>query len=203
MRIRDPRSPAPPARTALPEPPPGPVPDEDDAAAARPPAMVEAGEVEDPAEIEPVAPAPPSAIEMALLSTVETIERLIAVLDRETRAVADMDVDGGAALQPEKAALTEAYAMQIKDLGGRGEELATLDEAALEPLAEIRARLFAALEANLHTLANGRDATQRIVDLVTETVSNAAASVQGYGKAGRPPARSGSRCVSVSLDGKF
>ncbi len=138
-----------------------------------------------------------------LLDTLETIRRLVMVLDHETTAVMAMDIAAAALLQDEKIALTDAYAVQMRSLGACRDVLAAFEDEALAPLAEAHTKLTEALRLNLRALENGRQATQRVVETIGQAVREASSGNHGYGRRGTlapPPA---GRCVAVSLDGKI
>lgn len=137
-----------------------------------------------------------------LANAIATIDRLVAVLERETQAVSSMDLTAATVLQEEKVALTDAYAARMKELGGHRDELTAAGDAATGPLAEAHARLTASLRRNLRALENGRRAAERVVETIGAAVRQTAAQGQGYSRRGTPSAPPGGRCIPVSLDGK-
>ena len=142
-------------------------------------------------------------IETLIIDTTETIDRLIALLDQETEAATNQDMELVSTLQPRKALLAEAHLRNVQALNQRSEEATSADKAVLDDLAAARDELGAALDDNLRALDIARSAAQRVFTIIAESARRTANPVDTYSADGMSPATPVPHCYSVSVDDRY
>lgn len=127
--------------------------------------------------------------------------RLAQVLAQEADLLERMQVGKIAGLQKEKTMLTNALELTKKQVAKRPEILEDIDEETRENLREIVTVFNQVLEENYRRLNTARLVNQRIVQAITEVVSEQA-SRDGYDQKGHG-GRAGADAVCVTLDEKI
>lgn len=117
-----------------------------------------------------------------------TIMRQLAeVMDHERRLLHGLRLEAMADLQAEKAALADAYAIEMRRLHAAPERLAELDEGIREDLGHAMQGFQRSLSANVHALQTARSALERLLRTIGDSLADAGTARPGY--AGRPEAR--------------
>lgn len=116
----------------------------------------------------PVAP-PPADMDVYELITVTA--ELMAVLEREIEFLKKMQINEVGKLQEEKQALTKRMEQFRAVIAARPELIRALDEASRDELAEITEAFHYVLAENLRRTAVARAVNQRVVQAITEVVT--------------------------------
>lgn len=128
------------------------------------------------------------------------MQRLAQVMDHERVLLRSMRLDALPDLQDEKAALAEAYEIELGRLRCSPEVL-----AALEP--QVRARLHDAMRefqetvtANMHALLAARSVVERVLQNIADSLARSATG-PSYGAQGQAPvAEPRGQVISIAFD---
>ena len=135
-----------------------------------------------------------------MADSVDLAEELIELLEAETQAIRSHDAVMTARLQPRKAAMTDAYARGVRQLGQHASEIAALGEDWTSALVDVQTRLDDAIAANLRALDIERGAARKIFAIIRDTATRAQGQVDHYTAAGRATQSTPRAAVSVNLD---
>lgn len=131
---------------------------------------------------------------------IETTERLVDVLDRETRLLRAMKLSEAASVQLEKATLAEAYERCIRDLqaedGAAARALTPAQRSALKQAGE---RLASASVDNERALRSARSVNERVLAAIVDAAREQRTATHAYGTKGFA-APSGKTALSLSVD---
>lgn len=120
---------------------------------------------------------------------VTLMQRLGQVLDHERAILRGMRLDGLIDLQAEKAALAEAYEIELDRLRRSPETIAVLEPAVRSRLHDAMRDFQEAMTANLNVLLATRSAIQEVVDNIGESLADGrglGCSVRGETAAATP-----------------
>ena len=127
-----------------------------------------------------------------------TMDALSVLLESEVTALSEADVDGFAALQPSKRELCAVYDRQLRAVEG----LDRLDLPVKQLVIKSRDRLGRAMEQNLAALKTAEYSSERVMQLIVNTVRQTGGQGSFYGGqalAGVTP----KSAVSVTLNKTF
>jgi flagellar biosynthesis/type III secretory pathway chaperone len=128
------------------------------------------------------------------------MKRLGQVMDHERALLHSMRLDDLQDLQEEKAALTDAYEIELKRIRTAPETMASLEPNVREQLESGMRRFQEAATTNMEALA----AAQTVVDKVIRTIADSVAVRQRSNGYGPTPAGSPSgQVISVAFDRKL
>jgi len=108
------------------------------------------------------------------------IRRLQHVLARETQALRSMQLAPLADLQPEKAALVDSYAAEVRHLRGSPELFAALDDDVRETFAAATRELQSTITSNVRALETARGVMEGVVRILGDSLRTVG---QGHGYA--------------------
>ena len=98
------------------------------------------------------------------------IRRLQRVLASETQALRSMQLAPLADLQPEKAALVDSYAVEVRHLRGSPELFAALDEDVRETFATATRELQSTISTNVRALETARGVMEGVVRILGDSL---------------------------------
>lgn len=101
----------------------------------------------------------------ALIALIETFS---ALLEKETKALAQMDFKSIDALQPEKRDLARRYHDQVTALSARKDEMGALDMTLREKMIRKRTSFTLILDKNLRALEATKNSAGRLIDRIRE-----------------------------------
>jgi ABC-type antimicrobial peptide transport system ATPase subunit len=137
----------------------------------------------------------------AILMTL--MKRLGQIMDHERALLTSLRLEDLKELQEEKAALAEAYELEMQRLRTAPETFAALDDGVREQMENAMRRFQAASQANLQALA----AAQTVVDKVVRNIADGLARLkrgpcyQASGMAAAQP--SSGQVISVAFNRKL
>ena len=111
------------------------------------------------------------------------VRRLQHVLTRETQMLRSMQVTALADLQPEKAALVDAYAAEVRQLRGSPELFAALDDGVRESFAEATRELQSTITTNVRALESARSVMEGVVRTLGDSLRSVGQG-KGYAASG-------------------
>ena len=131
------------------------------------------------------------------------MKRLSQIMDHERAILASLRLDDLKELQEEKAALAEAYELEMQRLRTTPGTFAALDDGVREKIEAAMRRFQEASQANLMALASA----QTVVDKVVRNIADGLARhrrgpyYQASGAAAAPP--TSGQVISVAFDRKL
>lgn len=128
------------------------------------------------------------------------MRRLVQVLDHERAVLKNMRLDTLRDIQDEKAALTEAYEIELDRLRRAPETLGALDPGVRRRLDDEMRGFQEAVTANLNALVAAQSVVEKIMHNIGESLAGSAGGA-GYGAEGRSPAAAPSgKVISIAFD---
>ena len=129
------------------------------------------------------------------------MKRLGQIMDHERALLASLRLDDLHDLQEEKAALTEAYEVEMQRLRNTPETFAALDDGVRQQVEEAMRRFQEAAQSNMLAIS----AAKTVVDKVVRNIADGLARHQrspSYAPPGAGQQRSG-EVISVAFDRKL
>jgi transketolase len=130
----------------------------------------------------------------------QTMSRLIAVLEREIEMLRTMEPQEMQALQEEKIVLAAAYESRLQSLRDDPPGPAELDDTLRAELQQTTARFQGTLAENERMLRAARQASERLLQAIAQSLQRQDAERSGYSAAGRPRAGVGTPGQPMTLD---
>jgi flagellar biosynthesis/type III secretory pathway chaperone len=128
------------------------------------------------------------------------MQRLVQVMDHERAILKSLRLDVLPELQEEKAALAEAYEIEIDRLRRTPERLATLEPPVRERLHDAMRGFQEAGARNLDALLAAQTVVDKILRNIADNLARAG-SGSGYGVRGQAPAGDGrGQVIPVAFD---
>jgi len=128
------------------------------------------------------------------------MQRLGQVLEHERAILRGMRLDGLSDIQDEKAALAEAYEIELARLRRSPETIAGLEPAVRGRLHDAMRELQDAIAANLNALLAAQSVIERIMDNIGQSLA-ASGRGPGYQAGGQAAAAAASgQVISVAFD---
>ena len=131
-------------------------------------------------------PTSPTEAENFCSALIDTMERLLNVIERETQLVRSGSLKEAGILQPEKARLIHEYTRGMMCAKQHAVALGNLSPSAADRLRRQHAEFQPVLRINLAVLATAREVTNDIVSTVARAVG-ARRQTTTYGSAGQAP----------------
>lgn len=123
------------------------------------------------------------------------IRELRAVLEREVLLLQGMNFEGLEELQEEKAALADAYEVEVAALRRTPEFVAALDPAVREALLEAMRELRRVMRQNLEALMAARTVTERVARHIAASLETSR-----HHLGSREPAEGAAQVVPLTLN---
>lgn len=143
------------------------------------------------------APRPQASLPGTLI---ETTERLIDVMDQETKLLRAMKLSDAASVQLEKATLAETYERCIRDLQAEdGAKMRALAPTQLAALKQVGERLASASITNERALRSARSVNEHVLAAIVDAAREQRSATHAYGTNGFAPP-SGKTALSLSVD---
>jgi len=136
----------------------------------------------------------------AILMTL--MKRLGQIMDHERALLTSMRLDDLNDLQEEKAALTEAYEVEIRRLRKTPETFASLDGGVRSQIEEAMRRFQEAAQSNIQALS----AAKTVVDKIVRNVADGLArhnKASSYGPPGAAPRENQGQVICVAFNRKL
>lgn len=131
---------------------------------------------------------------------VTLMRRLCQVMDHERAILGTMRLDALPEIQEEKAALAEAYEIELGRLRRAPEVVAALDGGVRERLHETMREFQDTVTANLNALVAAQSVIDRILRHIADSL--AAGTPKHYGRSGEASERpaGGAQVISLAFD---
>jgi len=118
---------------------------------------------------------------------INTMERLLVIIEQETELVRDGELAKSGELQPEKARLIHEYTRGMMCAKDNAVALGNLSPAAVQALRSRHGEFQPVLRINLAVLSTAREVTNDILSTMAKAV-NAKQQTTTYGPKGQSPA---------------
>ncbi len=115
---------------------------------------------------------------------IKVTSRLMGVLDREVEMLREMRISEIETLRDEKNDLTLAYEQAVRVIAADPDELAAIEPALRDTLADLGQRLDGSLAANARALSAVRESHDRLLKAVVDAVADNRARQRAYNAQG-------------------
>ncbi|MGF1474013.1 MAG: hypothetical protein ACFB6S_00430 [Geminicoccaceae bacterium] len=127
------------------------------------------------------------------------MRQLIQIMDHETAVISTMKLEGLGDLQAEKAALAEAYEIELRHLRKTPESLGSLDPAIREELEFATREFQEAVGRNTRALTTAKTVVEKLVNAIGESIAMQGGYAEAYSAEGQSERRS-AEIISLSFD---
>lgn len=143
-------------------------------------------------------PNSPADADQFCTALIDSMERLLSVIERETELVRSGKLKEAGVLQPEKARLIHEYTRGMMCAKQHAVALGNLSPSATDRLRRQHAEFQPVLRINLAVLATAREVTNNIVSTVAKAVG-AKRQTSTYGANGQAP-RAASAAEGIAIN---